>query len=343
MKSRTILALILVLAMPAAASAQVSTAGVIFLTIEPGARTAGMGGAGTALGADAGALASFYNPAALALIPGTTLSGMHNKALPELVDDFYYEFLGGTHSLGNAGGVGGNITFYSYGSQTRTDGAGNNLGTIHSFDLAASAGYGLTLRDDLAFGAGFKIIYSNLAQAGAGAELGDGRAWSFAVDAGLLWTDVLPRLNLGLSLQNLGPDIAYIDRDQADPLPQSLRVGAAWRAIEAPGKRLILVYDVYKSLARRDTHFLGGIFSGWTDEPFGTELKQIVHMGGAEFLLADLLALRAGYFYDQAGVVEYPTFGLGLHYASYRFDLSHAWAPDKPYAQGTRVSFGLVF
>ena len=42
-------------------------------------------------------------------------------------------------------------------------------------------------------------------------------------------------------------------------------------------------------------------------------------------------------------MVEYPTFGLGLHYASYRFDLSHAWAPDKPYAQGTRVSFGLVF
>ena len=41
--------------------------------------------------------------------------------------------------------------------------------------------------------------------------------------------------------------------------------------------------------------------------------------------------------------MKYPTFGLGVAWSSYRFDLSHAYAPDKPYAQGTRVSFGLVF
>ena len=45
---------ILILLVASGAGAQVSTAGVIFLTIEPGARNAGMGGAGVALGAETG-------------------------------------------------------------------------------------------------------------------------------------------------------------------------------------------------------------------------------------------------------------------------------------------------
>ncbi len=345
MKRRAITLLLVsfCLALPGVSEAQVSTAGVIFLTIEPGARNAGMGGAGVALGADAGATASFYNPASLALVPGKRMTGMHNKALPELADDLYYEFLGGTYSLGEAGGLGGNITFYSYGSQVRTDGVGNNLGNIESFDMAATASYGLSVSTKLAVGGSFKLIYSNLSPVGAGAEKGDGRTFSFAIDAGLLVTDLLPRTNIGVVLQNVGPDIVYIDRDQADPLPQNLRVGVAYRLIEAEDHRLTLVYDLYKSLAQNDAVFLTSLITAWTDDDLSEEIRQVVHMGGAEFVYADLLAFRVGYFYDEVGVVKYPTFGLGVVYNSYRFDLSHAYAPDKPYAQGTRVSFGVVF
>jgi len=331
-----------VLLVPVGTGAQVSTAGVIFLTIEPGARNAGMGGAGVALGAESGATASFYNPAALALMPGTELTGMHNKALPELVDDFYYEFLGGTHSMGSAGGIGGNITFYSYGKQMRTDGAGNNLGQIESFDLAATASYGISVSPKLALGGSFKVIYSNLSPVGAEAEKGDGRAFSFALDAGILLTDLKPGLNVGVVWQNVGPDIAYIDRDQADPLPQNLRAGLALKAIDLPSHRLTLVYDLYKLLAQRKNHFITSLVLGLTDDKMDEEISQVVHMGGLEYVFADLLALRLGYFHDKVGVVKYPTFGLGLKYSAYRFDISHAYAPDEPYAQGTRVSFSLV-
>jgi len=337
----TALVLVVVLAGPAAA--QVSNAGVIFLTIEPGARNAGIGGAGVALGADSGPTASFYNPAALGFIPGSTITGMHNKALPELVDDFYYEFLGGTHSLGNAGGIGGNITFYSYGSQLRTDGSGNELGTIESYDLAASASYGVRVKPNLAIGGTFKVIYSNLSPVGAEAEKGDGRAFTFAIDAGVLFTDVLPHLNLGIVWQNVGPDIAYVDRDQADPLPQNLRIGLAWQAVRQEQHRLTLVYDAYKSLAQREQSFLVSAIFGLTDDQARDELAQIVHMGGVEYTFADLISLRAGYFYDSVGVVKYPTFGVGIGWRAYRFDLSHAYSPDKPYSQGTRVSVSLVF
>jgi len=345
MKKRTIFALsaVLLLLSPAVLAAQVSTAGVIFLTIEPGARNAGMGGAGVALGADAGATASFYNPAALAFQSGTSISGTHNKALPELTDDMYYDFLGATHSLGKAGGLGANITYYSYGSQKRTDGAGNELGDIDSFDLAITTSYGVRLRPRMAVGGSFKIIYSRLSPVGAEAEKGDGIAYSFAVDAGILFTDVLPRVNIGIALQNVGPDIAYIDRDQADPLPQNLRLGTAWRAVDVPGHRLTLVYDLYKSLAQREKSFFVSLIAGLTDERARQELKQIVHMMGAEYTFSDLLSLRAGYFRDRIGRVIYPTFGVGLHWRSYRFDLSHAYSPDEPYSQGTRFSVSLVF
>lgn len=331
------------LLLPAAASAQVSTAGVIFLTIEPGARNAGMGGAGVGLGGASGGTASFYNPAALGLMEGTTLTGMHNKALPELVDDFYYEFLGGTHSLGPAGGIGGNITFYNYGSQTRTDGAGNDLGEIVSFDMATSVSYGLALSSRSALGGTFKIIYSNLANQGAEAEQGDGRAFTFAVDAGFMLTGVLPHVDLGVVLQNIGPDIAYIDRDQASPLPANLRVGMAWQVLDLPRHRLIAVFDVYKMLAQTEHSWLSSLFTGWLDDPLKEEWRQMVRMGGVEYTFDDLLSLRLGYFNDTVGRVYYPTFGAGFAYQHYRFDLSHAYAPDKPYAQGSRVSFSLVF
>ncbi len=345
MKSRSpiLIATAFLLLLPVTAAAQVSNAGVIFLTIEPGARNAGIGGAGVALGADSGPTASFYNPAALAFIPGTTLTGMHNKALPELVDDFYYEFLGGTHSLGQAGGIGANITFYSYGSQLRTDGSGNELGTIESYDLAASASYGVKIKNNLSIGGTFKVIYSNLSPVGAEAEKGDGRAFTFAIDAGLLFTDILPRLNLGLVWQNVGPDIAYVDRDQADPLPQNLRVGLAWQALQASQHSLTLVYDAYKSLAQRKQSFLVSAIFGLTDDRAREELEQIVHMGGVEYTFAELISLRAGLFYDSVGVVKYPTFGVGIRWRAYCFDLSHAYSPDKPYSQGTRVSVSLIF
>jgi hypothetical protein len=220
---------------------------------------------------------------------------------------------------------------------------GNNLGNIESFDMATTVSYGLPLSSRLAVGGSFKLIYSNLSPVGAEAEKGDGRAFSFAVDAGILFSDLLPRTNLGIVLQNVGPDIAYIDRDQADPLPQNVRIGIAHRLIETSDHRLTLVYDLYKSLAQNDDIFLTSLISAWTDDDLKDEFRQIVHMGGAEFVYADLLALRVGLFHDEVGVVKYPTFGLGDVYNSYRFDLSHAYAPDKPYAQGTRVSFGLVF
>ena len=36
------------------------------------------------------------------------------------------------------------------------------------------------------------------------------------------------RLNFGLNVQNLGPSLAFVDEDKADPLSRNVKVGAAW-------------------------------------------------------------------------------------------------------------------
>ena len=48
------------------------------------------------------------------------------------------------------------------------------------------------------------------------------------------------------------------------------------------------------------------------DDPFRDELKQLVLNGGAEFLYSNILAIRAGYIYDQEGDIKTATLGIGL-------------------------------
>ena len=60
------------------------------------------------------------------------------------------------------------------------------------------------------------------------------------------------------------------------------------------------------------------------DDGFKEELKQLVLNGGAEFVYANILALRAGYIYDQEGDIKTVTFGIGLSPVStFNFDFSY--------------------
>ncbi|MCK4301597.1 MAG: hypothetical protein KAW91_02425, partial [candidate division Zixibacteria bacterium] len=54
------------------------------------------------------------------------------------------------------------------------------------------------------------------------------------------------------------------------------------------------------------------------------ELKQLVLNGGAEFLYANIFALRAGYIHDEEGEVKTMTLGLGLAlFDTFKFDFSY--------------------
>lgn len=238
------------------------------------------------------------------------LTLMHVKWLPELADDVYYEFLSYVAGTEGWGTFGGNITFITYGSMQRTSSFGDTLEDFTSFDVALTGSYGTALSNRLKVGISAKIMYSKLSDIGTGLEKGKGTSTGFAVDFGLLY-QLTRKLTFGAALTNLGPKMAYIDASQADELPRNLAVGFAYKLMQTDYYHLLATTEVNKIMV--------GL-----DDGLSEELQQLVINSGAEFLYANIFALRAGYIYDQEGDVKTPTLGVGLALANrYKFDFSY--------------------
>ena len=60
--------------------------------------------------------------------------------------------------------------------------------------------------------------------------------------------DARARTSIGAVLSNLGPDIAYIDEDQSDPLGRNIRVGAAYTPFENDVHRVLVAADASRFL-----------------------------------------------------------------------------------------------
>lgn len=235
---------------------------------------------------------------------------MHANWLPELADDLYYEYLSGVMHMEGWGTVGGNITFLSLGTNTRMDEDGTPMGSFDSFETAVTFSYGTMLSSNFSTGLSAKIIYSHLSDQGQGHEQGKGSGSSFALDAGLLYNTPIKRLTLGAALTNLGPNIAYIDLNQSDPLPRNLAVGLAYKIVDTPFNRLMVTGEVNKELV--------GL-----DDPLSTEMDEAILNMGAEYCYGTYVSLRGGYVYDKVGDVKNPTFGAGLQYGQLRFDFAY--------------------
>ena len=152
------------------------------------------------------------------------------------------------------------------------------------------------------------------------------------------------RLTLASVLRNVGPNMTFIDADQADPLPQNFVLGIAYKALQTEAYHLILTADVYKPLAH-DGFF--SFISGWNDDPYGwkpkeggdgfTEFDDMDYHIGAEWMYwlseESAFALRGGYSYDKDGKRKLPAFGLGLKYNWANFDISYFVNQENPRQQ----------
>jgi hypothetical protein len=239
------------------------------------------------------------------------LSFTHANWLPELTSDLYYEFLGYVHPVGSMGTLGANFTFLTYGIISTTGEASPDVtGTINPFEAAFTLSYGTRASKNLAVGLSAKVIYSRLSTVGAGKEVGSGQATSFAAEGGILYS-LSRKLRLGMVMTNLGPNLSYIDAAQSDPLPRNLAIGFAYRLVDSPYNRLTLVGEINKLMTS-----LG--------DGFSQELREAVENVGMEYWYGSLLALRAGYIYDQEGQIKTPTLGVGLQYkGKYRLDFAY--------------------
>jgi hypothetical protein len=255
------------------------------------------------------------------------LSFTHANWLPDLAPDLYYEFLGYVHPVGSMGTLGANFTFLSYGQIVTTgETSSEATGTISPFDAAFTLSYGTRASKSLSVGLSAKVIYSRLSVVGAGAEVGRGQGTSFAAEGGILYS-LGKRLRLGAVMTNLGPNMSYIDAAQSDALPRNLAVGFAYRLVDSPYNRLTLVGEINKLMTS-----LG--------DGFSQEMREAIENVGMEYWYGSLLALRAGYIYDQEGQVKTPTLGVGLQYkGKYRLDFAYIpSSQNTPLANTLRTS-----
>jgi hypothetical protein len=255
---------------------------------------------------------------------------MHVKWLPTLGQDMYYEFLSYVMHLRGVGSVGASIVFLSYGTILYTDEGGATIGEGHPLELAFALSYGTSLTSNLKWGLTGKFVHSRLSDIGAGAEKGEGIASAFALDMGILYK-ITERAQFGAAITNIGPNITYIDKAQSDPLPRNLGVGISYKVLNSTYNRLIIQGELNKILVN-------------LNHGFGKELEYAIRHIGAEYVYANLIALRAGYKYDKEGQVKHLTFGAGLQLAGGRLDFAYIpSSTDSPLANTLRVSAGLRF
>jgi hypothetical protein len=131
---------------------------------------------------------------------------------------------------------------------------------------------------------------------------------------------------VGAALTNLGPNIAYIDAAQSDPLPRNLAVGVAYDLFKNPYNKLTLVGEVNKMLTD-------------LNDGFSDEMKEAIENVGIEYWYGSFIALRAGYINDDVGQVNTPTVGAGLQYKQIRFDFAYIPSSETvPLANTLRIS-----
>ena len=263
------------------------------LDIQPGGRENAMGAAGVAL-ADDPTGATWWNPAALGFVGRSGLELTYAQLVPGLATDVNYNYLSYVQPLKGWGAYGVGVVFLSYGQSEGADENGNPTGTFGSNEFSPAVYYGTQILPDFAVGASLKYIRIQLAPSDL-----SGVGSTFGLDLAALYRLTPARLNLGLNVQNLGPSVAFINEDKADPLGRNVKAGVAWEALEAQNLSLTVATDFNQSLVTNE---------------FRT------YNGGLELRYTDQIAGRLGYYSDPLGEIEDMTYGIGINFKGLTLD-----------------------
>lgn len=282
------------------------------LTIPPGARANGLGEAFVAVADDA--TAAWWNVGGMAFMKNRNLAFMYSPLVPDLASDVNYQFLGYTSPAGNSGVWGIHLIYLSYGKSIATDTEGNTLREFTSWEGGLTASYSMRMGDNVGVGISLKYIRVDLAPQDVTQDNVEGAGSSFAVDVGSMWKLPKQHLTAGLAVSNMGPDIAFIDREQSDPLPITGRLGLAYTPIADEVSHLLVTADIEQSLV-------------WLIDSNVDQRRSEIWHGGVEYRYVNLLAGRLGYVYDKDGDFSDFTYGLGFIYKD-KLALDYANVPQ---------------
>lgn len=255
----------------ASVSAEDEVTGLTFLKIGIGARATAMGSAQAAVAADATSL--YWNPAGLALVEGWDFHVSHN----EWFQDIRQEYVGVAKRWGNHG-FGAAFSGLYMNELERYDEFGNFLGHFGFYDVAATVGWGMSVKPGIRVGASGKYLLE---------QIDDETATGFAFDLAGRYDTPVAGLSLAAGVYNVGPDMKFVEEEFS--IPMTIRGGAAYELpLEQWQSSVLVASDVvsYK----------------------GEDVK--LH-AGAEYTYREMFSVAAGYKanYDVEGLSA----GAGFH------------------------------
>ncbi|MBU3698481.1 MAG: type IX secretion system protein PorQ [Candidatus Kapabacteria bacterium] len=184
-----------------------------FLRSTISARMAGLGGATVAVAQDPANMV--INPAVLTTVDSSVVTATFIKHVLD-INAGYATYNRNVEGLGNMGFT---VGYLNYGSFSRTSVTGDRTGSFGANDIAVSASLANELDSTLSYGVTAKILHSTIP---------DMSSTALAVDAGLLYQIPAKRVNIGLSILNIGTQLSTYDGVR-DRLPLDMRLGVSHR------------------------------------------------------------------------------------------------------------------
>lgn len=231
------------------------------------------------------------------------------------------------------GTIGGSINYINMGNNTIYNALGEEERNVRSWEGVFGLSYGLPITETFSLGLNTKVVWSALAPGGDG---GEGVGSTFAIDAAVLKRNLLiKKFDVGFMFQNMGPNVFYVSQENEDPIPFTLRLGLAYRAIETPLYDLTLLLDMSKEVVKNHYNgkpdpFYKALYTDLINDPdedLSYEINEINYNLGAEFWYTKFLALRTGFLFDYLGERYEWTMGVGIRFGTLNFDFSTIYSP----------------
>lgn len=327
--------------------ARLISTGVPLLLIAPDARAGALGDLGAASTPDANS--NHWNAAKLPFAEKKFAASLtYSPWLRDIAGDIDLTYLAGYYKLNDISAIGASLTYFSLGSINFTNEEGVSMGDYNPNEFALDVSYSLKLTENLAAAVTGRYIRSDLTQGQSVQGNSTHAASAVAADIGLYYQkdlalDKPAQYALGLQISNLGNKISYSDNLESSFLPANLRIGGRYSYSMDQFNRLSFMLDLNKLLVPtppvrdtagniyegKDDHVgvLQGAIQSFYDAPngFKEELQEINISAGIEYWYNNMIAARAGYFYEnkKKGDRQYLTLGLAIKYNSLGIDISY--------------------
>ena len=302
-----------------------NNSGALFLVLPVGAQAVGMGQ--TAATLEGRGEAAFWNPAGLATLEQSEVA-FNTASLAA----------GATHALTayfpshGLGVLGGSVYLVDYGDLDRTDSASNTVGRISPRNFEFLASYATELAGSFTFGVNYKLVEFVVDCSGDCTGVPSSRGVTHAIDVGgQVAVGPTGALRVGVAVRNVGFRLQVNNRDQADPLPARLVVGALYR-VALPGTAGLAGND------QLDLRLAADVDGPWGS--YGDSQMRV----GVDVGYQRLVRLRGGYAFVHDGLSG-PSIGMGVSSGAIGVDLARTFltGSDLVAQNPTFFSFRVVF